>query len=126
MGRLDNRVAVVTGSARGLGAGIARALANDGAVVVCADAIDAGPTAASLPASPDGRRAAAIRLDVTDTTSVDAAFAEVAREYGSLDILANNAGVAQPIADLIETPDEVVDRVFAVNVKGMIACCRRS
>jgi 3-oxoacyl-[acyl-carrier protein] reductase/sorbitol-6-phosphate 2-dehydrogenase len=124
MGRLDNRVAVVTGSARGLGAGIARALANDGAVVVCADAIDAGPTAASLPASPDGRSATAIRLDVTDTTAVDAAFAEIAREYGSLDILANNAGVAQPIADVIDTPDEVVDRVFAVNVKGMIACCR--
>lgn len=121
MGRLDDRVAVVTGAARGLGAGIAQALAKEGAVVVAADVGDAAPLVESLPG---GRAHRAIRLDITDTPAVDDAFAEVKREYGSLDILANNAGVAQPIADVVDTPDDVVDRVFAVNVKGLIACAR--
>ena len=48
----------------------------------------------------------------------------IADEYGRIDILANNAGVAQPIADVIDTPDEVFDQVFAVNVRGVLACSR--
>lgn len=121
MGRLDTRVAVVTGGARGLGAGIARALAREGAAVVAADLIDAGPLIESLGNDRDHK---AVELDVTDTAAIEDSFAWVKREYGSFDILANVAGVAQPIADVVDTPDEVVDRVFAVNVKGLIACCR--
>lgn len=117
MGRLDDRVAVVTGSARGLGAGIAGALAREGALVVCADVIDAGETAASISGE-------AIELDVTDPGAVQAAFDRVVDRHGSLDILANNAGVAQPIADVVDTSDAVIDRVFAVNVRGVINCCR--
>src|SRR5207248_10007122 len=71
MGRLDNRIALVTGSARGLGEGIARALGREGAVVVCADVLDAAPVAGSLPAAPDGRRSRAVHLDVTDTKRVE-------------------------------------------------------
>jgi NAD(P)-dependent dehydrogenase (short-subunit alcohol dehydrogenase family) len=124
MGRLDNRIALVTGSARGLGEGIARAFARQGAVVICADVGDAGPVASSLPAAPNGRRAKAIRLDVTDSAAVDRLIAEIVEEYGALDILANNAGVAQPIREMIDTPDEVIEQVFAVNVRGVIACSR--
>lgn len=124
MGRLDNRVAIVTGAARGLGAGIAQALAKEGAVVVAADVLETAQTVDRLGQVADGRSHKGIHLDVTDTAAVEEAFAELHREYGSLDILANNAGVAQPILDMVDTPDDVIDRVFAVNVRGTMACCR--
>jgi NAD(P)-dependent dehydrogenase (short-subunit alcohol dehydrogenase family) len=93
-------------------------------VVVCGDVIDAGPVAASLPQAPDGGRSKAITLDVTDSGEVDRAVAAIVDEYGALDILANNAGVAQPIREMVDTPDDVIERVFAVNVRGVIACSR--
>jgi NAD(P)-dependent dehydrogenase (short-subunit alcohol dehydrogenase family) len=123
MGRLDDRVALVTGAARGLGAGIAEAFAREGAVVVCADVGDAGETVAGLAGERNHR---AITLDVTDSSAVDDAVAAVVDEYGSLDILANNAGVAQPIGTFVETTDETIDKVLAVNVKGLIYCARAS
>src|SRR5712692_1191730 len=97
MGRLDNRIALVTGAARGLGEGIARAFTREGAVVICADVLDAGLVAGSQPSSPDGREGKAILLDVTKTADVEEAVGQIVVDYGSLDILANNAGVAQPI-----------------------------
>jgi NAD(P)-dependent dehydrogenase (short-subunit alcohol dehydrogenase family) len=124
MGRLDNRIALVTGSARGLGEGIARALAREGAIVVCGDLLDARPVATALGPSPDGRTGRAVELDVADEAQVAAVVEGIVDEYGALDILANNAGVAQPIATVLETPNEVIDRVFAVNVKGLINCSR--
>ena len=67
MGRLDDKVAVVTGSSRGLGEGIGRRLAAEGAAVVCADMLDAADVAASLPAAPSGADPKAVHLDVTDS-----------------------------------------------------------
>lgn len=124
MGRLDDRVAVVTGSARGLGAGIARKLSEEGAVVVCADLLDATETAESLKPSPSGRTSQAIELDVTNTAQVESAMQRVFDELGGLDILVNNAGIAQPIGTVEETTDETIDKVLAVNVRGVIACSR--
>src|SRR5215218_2205511 len=122
MGKLDNRVALVTGSARGLGAGIAGALAAEGATVICADVIDAGETAASLPAGSGGKPAEAARLDVTDRAAAFALVDDMVARHGRLDILCNNAGVAQPIEDIVDSDEAVIDRVLAVNVKGVINC----
>jgi NAD(P)-dependent dehydrogenase (short-subunit alcohol dehydrogenase family) len=121
MGRLENRIALVTGSRAG-SAGIARS--REGAVVVCADVGDAGPVASSLPPAPGGRASKAIHLDVTNTAEVEQAVAAIVDELGGRDILANNAGVAQPIREMVDTPDDVIERVLAVNVRGLIACSR--
>ena len=117
---LEGRVAVVTGGARGLGAGIADHLAQAGARVVIADVIDGAATAAGLQGSGHEFRA----LDVTDTAAVERTMTAVLGDLGSLDILVNNAGISQPIGKLIDTTDDVIDRVFAVNVRGLIACSR--
>jgi NAD(P)-dependent dehydrogenase (short-subunit alcohol dehydrogenase family) len=124
MQRLEDRVALVTGAARGLGAGTTAALAHEGAHVVCADILDASETASGLPPGPDGKPAMAITLDVTDSGEVDKAVAEVVGRYGALDILVNNAGVGQPIKGVLETDDATIDRVLDINVKGVAYCCR--
>jgi NAD(P)-dependent dehydrogenase (short-subunit alcohol dehydrogenase family) len=118
MGRLDGRLAVVTGAARGLGAGIAAAFGREGATVVCADVRDASEIASSIPAGK------ALRLDVTDATAVDVAFSRIVDRHGRIDILANNAGILQPMGDVVDLDPSVIDRVFAVNVVGVINCSR--
>jgi NAD(P)-dependent dehydrogenase (short-subunit alcohol dehydrogenase family) len=118
---LTGRVAIVTGGAGGLGAGVARALSAAGAAVVCADLRDAADVVADLPGAADGRAAP---LDVTRPADVDRLFDEVAAEFGRLDILVNAAGIAQPPVALTSTRNEVIDQVLDVNVKGVLYCSR--
>jgi NAD(P)-dependent dehydrogenase (short-subunit alcohol dehydrogenase family) len=109
-------VALVTGAARGLGAGIARALAAEGAAVAGADV---GWGEAEPPPG-----VARVDLDVTDEPAVGDAVERVERELGPLDVLVNNAAIMQPDLALVETPSDVLRDVFAVNVVGVLNCCR--
>lgn len=120
---LQDRVAIVTGAARGLGEGIARAMAREGARTVLfsrtvalleklvKDILDSGQAAVYFP------------VDVTDTGQVDRAVGEVLARFGRIDILVNNAAVA-PSLPFLETPDETLDSIIDTNIKGVFNCTR--
>jgi len=116
MMKLENKVAVVTGGARGIGAAIARAYVAEGAKVAIADvAIDA----ADALARELGDRAMAVHLDVRDHASISAMIDAVVGRFGGVDVLVNNAAVFD-MGPLLSITEEDFDRQFAVNVKGML------
>jgi NAD(P)-dependent dehydrogenase (short-subunit alcohol dehydrogenase family) len=116
MRRLDGRVALITGAARGIGLAFAGAYAREGAAVVIGD-IDvdaAGRAAAAI-----GPGCRTVRIDVSDQSSIDAAIDEVVREAGALDILVNNAALFD-LAPIVEISRASYDRLFSVNVAGTL------
>ena len=114
--RLKDKVAIITGGARGIGRAIAEGYAREGARVCVAD-ID-GKQAAD-PAAAIGRRAFGIGVDVTDLESIRAMTALVESKAGGIDILVNNAAIFD-MAPIEEITEASYDRVFAVNVKGLL------
>src|SRR5687767_857175 len=92
MGKLDGKIAIVTGAGQGIGRGIAEKLAAEGATVVVTDVNEttAKETAAAIDGVGSG--AVGIRADVTSRESVDAMVAQVHRQFGRIDVLVNNAG----------------------------------
>ena len=123
MSEATRKVAFVTGAARGLGAAIAVRLARDGFAVACADVADPAATVGEIHRNVHGD-AIACSVDVSESAQVDAAVEQTVSRFGRLDVLVNNAGMAPRVADFTEIDDAEIDRVFAVNVRGVLACCR--
>lgn len=118
---LTGRRALVTGAGAGIGRVIARTLAAQHAEVAVTD-VDGG--AARTIADEIGGKALALRLDVTDPVSVQAAVAELLDRWGAIEILVNNVGVtADPLREVPGDREEDWDRTFAINVKGTVRCC---
>ncbi|MDQ2706822.1 MAG: 3-oxoacyl-ACP reductase [Actinomycetota bacterium] len=119
-GRLDERVAVVTGAGSGIGLASARRLAADGARVVCVD-IDS-TTAGSAAGEVDGL---AITADVTDSDDVVRIYAETHERYGRIDVALHNAGISPPEDDSILTTGLAAwRRVQEVNLTSVYLCCQ--
>ena len=110
-------VALVTGAARGIGAAIAVELARRGLDVAIFDVAHAEKTVADV--HDLGRKAIAIVGDVTKSADRQAALAEIEANFGRLDVLVNNAGVAPKVrANILEASEESFDRVMTINLKG--------
>lgn len=117
-GRLDGKVAVVTGASRGLGASIAAALAAEGAQVAL---LARSAEALAVVATQIGRAAQSFPVDVADGASVRRAFARLAERYARVDVLVNNAGAGEPHT-LEELSDEQLQREVATNLLGPLYC----
>ncbi|MCO6179112.1 L-iditol 2-dehydrogenase [Ciceribacter sp. RN22] len=115
-GRLQGKSALITGSARGIGRAFAEAYVREGATVAIAD-IDLDR--ATRTAEEIGPAAYAVRLDVTDQASIDAAVKAVEDRAGGLDILVNNAALFD-LAPIVEISRESFDRLFSINVAGTL------
>jgi 3-oxoacyl-[acyl-carrier protein] reductase len=126
--RLENRVAVITGAAHGIGKAYARRFAEEGAHVIIADIEARAGEAAAKALSDHGLWAWARTTDVTDFSSVQGLMQECARRFGRLDILLNNAAVyvTQKLwkGQVEELTIEEWDRVMAVNLKGVFLCSK--
>ena len=118
MNKLKDKVAIVTGASKGIGAGIARQLAADGACVVvnyASSKAGADEVVASIEAA--GGKAVAVRADVTSKAEVDALVSAAVDHFGRLDIVVNNSGIYQ-FARIEESSEELYRKQFDINVLG--------
>ena len=118
---VTGRVAIVTGGGRGIGRGIALALAGGGADVVIAEIIEENGRKTATEVEDLGRKSLAVALDVTDQSSVDGLMPAVLGQFDHVDILVNNAGIigAAGWEQRERTNEEDWDQVYEVNVKGV-------
>ncbi len=115
MARLDGKVALVSGGARGMGASHARTMVKEGARVVIGDVLDAE---GAVVAAELGHNARFIHLDVTRSADWDAAVALATTEFGGLDVLVNNAGIVA-LSPIDECSVEEWERIIAINLTGV-------
>ncbi|MBO9101507.1 MULTISPECIES: L-iditol 2-dehydrogenase [Rhizobium] len=112
--RLKDKVALITGGARGIGLGFAEAFVKEGARVVIADIdIDRATKAAAV----IGDRASAVKLDVTDLSAIESVVKSVDEEFGGIDILVNNAAIFD-MAPINEITEQSYERIFDINLKA--------
>lgn len=123
--RLAGKVAVITGTAGGIGRASAIRFAEEGALVVGADVSEAANAETARLVQDAGGKMISTTVDVTDDGSVAALFRLAEEQFGRVDVVFNNAGVMLPgDDDALSTSDEVIDRTLAINVKGVIHGCR--
>ncbi len=123
MGRLDGRVAVITGGEGSVGLATARLFVREGARValvgIAADRLAAAGTEL-------GAAALAVQADVTSADAVKDAVGRTLEEFGRIDVVFSNAGIFGATAPIVDYPDDVFDRVLAVHVRGAFLICKHT
>lgn len=126
MAKLENKIAVVTGAASGMGKAIAKLYAQEGAKVVVADYNFEGAEAVVKEITEANGQAISMSVNVADGDAVNKMIEDTVSEYGSLDILVNNAGVMDNFEPVGEIKDEDWDRIFDINTKGVMRAMRKA
>src|SRR3989449_1707993 len=116
MGKLEGKIALVTGGNSGIGLATAKRFVNEGAYVFITGRRDAELAAA---VKEIGRNVSAVRGDVSNLADLDRLFAQIKREKGKLDVVFANAGIAK-YAPLGKISEEFYDSIFDINVKGLL------
>ncbi len=117
--RLKDKVAIVTGGGSGFGEGMARRFAAEGAKIVVNDLNAAGGQRVIDAIKQQGGKAVYVGGDVSKRADVKAIVAKAVSEFGRVDILVNNAGVTHKNQPMLDVPEEMFDKIFAVNVKAI-------
>jgi meso-butanediol dehydrogenase / (S,S)-butanediol dehydrogenase / diacetyl reductase len=125
MPRLQDKVAMVTGGAQGLGEGIARRLAEEGASVVIADINGAKAKTVADSLTNEGRQAIAVTLDVAERKKVRDAIRTTVDRFGRLDVMFNNAGLNKPLP-FMEVDEDNFNSIMRVNVFGVLICTQEA
>src|SRR2546425_6690696 len=120
----ENKVALVTGAASGMGLATAKAFAEAGAAVALADVNGDGARAAADALVAAGHKAFGIRCDVADLDEVEAMVKQTVSTFGRLDMAFNNAGVQSPVAETADAQPSDYDFVMGVNLRGVWNCMK--
>lgn len=123
---LADRVVVVTGAGKGIGQAIAERFASVGAKVAVNDVDGAAATAAAGAIDADGGSSIAVTADVSDSSQVGEMFDRVVAEWGTVDVLVNNAAIVSPTLHFFEADEEWWRRIIDVNLTGHFLCCHRA
>jgi dihydroanticapsin dehydrogenase len=121
--RVDKKVAIVTGAGSGIGEASAIRLAEEGAIVICADINGAAAESVAQAIRATGGQASSASIDISDDKACDAVVAQTIKDCGTVDILVNNAGVNLP-GVFHEVSNETIDRTLSVNIKGAMYLTR--
>jgi NAD(P)-dependent dehydrogenase (short-subunit alcohol dehydrogenase family) len=120
----ENKVALLTGAASGIGLATAQAFARAGAAVALADVNGDAARAAAEALIAEGHRAIGIRCDVSDIDQVEAMVKEIVATFGRLDAAFNNAGIQNKLAEIADATVEDYDKVMSINLRGVWSCMK--